>query len=132
MTYERYRPMTTAQKNTIELERLEISVSECQKHDAITLAAIFQDYKWRGGMYGKTWVHERLRKLEILSPCPENLQKNNKTNMTHAQMLAALTRELVRMEVRMEKQNPEMVLGMAMARRVMERMYESAAIKGEI
>jgi hypothetical protein len=52
--------------------------------------------------------------------------------MTHAQMLAALTRELVRMEIRMEKQNPEMVLGMAMARRVMERMYENAALKGEI
>lgn len=52
--------------------------------------------------------------------------------MTHAQMLAALTRELVRMEIRMESQNPEMVLGMAMARRVMERMYESALIKGEI
>ena len=52
--------------------------------------------------------------------------------MTRAQMLAALTRELVRMEIRMEKQNPEMVLGMAMARRVMERMYENAALKGEI
>ena len=52
--------------------------------------------------------------------------------MTHAQMLAALTRELVRMEIRMEKQNPEMVLGVAMARRVMERMYENAALKGEI
>jgi hypothetical protein len=52
--------------------------------------------------------------------------------MTHAQMLAALTRELVRMEIRMESQNPEMVLGMAMARRVMERMYESASIKGEL
>ena len=83
-------------------------------------------------MYGKTWVHESLRKLEILGPCPENLKKTNKTNMTHAQMLAAITRELVRMEVRMESQNPEMVLGMAMARRVMERMYENAAIKGEI
>jgi hypothetical protein len=47
-------------------------------------------------------------------------------------MLAALTRELVRMEIRMESQNPEMVLGMAMARRVMERMYENAALKGEI
>ena len=51
--------------------------------------------------------------------------------MTHAQMLEALTRELVRMEIRMESQNPEMVLGMAMARRVMERMYENAALKGE-
>jgi hypothetical protein len=52
--------------------------------------------------------------------------------MTHAQMLAALTRELVRMEIRLEKQNPEMVLGMAMARKVMERMYNAASIKGEL
>ena len=124
--------MTTAQKNAMELERLGVSVSECQRHHAVTLAAIFEDYKRRGGIYGKTWVHERLRKLEILGPCPDNLQKNNNIKMTHAQMLAALTRELVRMEIRMEKQNPEMVLGMAMARRVMERMYENAALKGEI
>lgn len=38
-------------------------------------------------------------------------------------MLAAITRELVRTEIAITKQNPEMALGIAMARRIMERQY---------
>lgn len=43
--------------------------------------------------------------------------------MTHETMLAAITRELVRTEIQIHAQNPEMALGMAMARRIMERQY---------
>jgi hypothetical protein len=43
--------------------------------------------------------------------------------MTHESMLAAITRELVRTEIKITKDNPEMALGMAMARRIMERHY---------
>jgi len=43
--------------------------------------------------------------------------------MTHEAMLAAITRELVRAEIQIHAQNPEMALGMAMARRIMERQY---------
>lgn len=43
--------------------------------------------------------------------------------MTHEAMLAGITRELVRTEIQIHAQNPEMALGMAMARRIMERQY---------
>lgn len=43
--------------------------------------------------------------------------------MTNEQMLFAITRELVRTEIAITKQNPEMALGIAMARRIMERQY---------
>ena len=43
--------------------------------------------------------------------------------MTHEAMLAAITRELVKTEIQIHAQNPEMALGMAMARRIMERQY---------
>jgi len=43
--------------------------------------------------------------------------------MTHEAMLAGITRELVKTEIQIHAQNPEMALGMAMARRIMERQY---------
>ena len=43
--------------------------------------------------------------------------------MTHEAMLAAITRELVKTEIQIHAKNPEMALGMAMARRIMERQY---------
>ena len=50
--------------------------------------------------------------------------------MTHETMLAAITRELVRTEIQIHAQNPEMALGMAMARRIMERQYLEKLAEG--
>ena len=50
--------------------------------------------------------------------------------MTHETMLAAITRELVRTEIQIHAQNPEMALGMAMARRIMERQYADKMTDG--
>lgn len=44
--------------------------------------------------------------------------------MTHEGMLASITRQLVKAEIQIHAHNPEMALGMAMARRIMERQYE--------
>jgi len=45
-------------------------------------------------------------------------------------MLASITRELVRTEIKIHAQNPEMALGMAMARRIMERQYADKLTQG--
>lgn len=50
--------------------------------------------------------------------------------MTNEQMLFAITRELVRTEIAITKQNPEMALGIAMARRIMERQYADKMTEG--
>lgn len=50
--------------------------------------------------------------------------------MTNEQMLFAITRELVRTEIAITKQNPEMALGIAMARRIMERQYANETTEG--
>lgn len=50
--------------------------------------------------------------------------------MTHEGMLASITRELVKTEIQIHAKNPEMALGMAMARRIMERQYAERLAEG--
>lgn len=44
--------------------------------------------------------------------------------MTHEGMLASITRQLVKAELQIHPANPEMALGIAIARRIMEKQYE--------